>query len=134
MTCTRPTHGEGKCRALTATCHACNKVGHYKGSKACTKSGKGKAVVNAVESDTEQEDTDSEAESVGRVVEEQVRASQTDQVKEDLARVEMIMMDQGRQAPAKKVRLLVDSGVKKTLINKEIWKKMQKKADERIFG
>ena len=51
-TCTRPTHGEGKCRALTATCHACNKVGYYKGSKACTKSGKGKAVVNAVESDS----------------------------------------------------------------------------------
>ena len=34
------------------TYHACNKVGHYKGSKACTKSGKGKAVVNAVESDS----------------------------------------------------------------------------------
>jgi hypothetical protein len=127
-TCTRPTHGEGKCRALTATCHVCNKVGHYKGSKACTKSGKGKASVNAVESDTEQGDKDSEAESVGRVVEEQVRASQTDQVKEDLAKVEMIMIDHARQAPAKNVRLLVDSGVKKTLINEEIWKKMQKKA------
>ena len=128
MTCTRPTHGEGKCRALTATCHACNKVGHYKGSKACTKSGKGKASVNAVESDTEQGETDSEAESVNRVVEEQVRASQTDQVKEDLAKVELVMIDHGRQAPAKNVRLLVDSGVKKTLINEEIWKKMQKKA------
>ena len=32
------------------------------------------------------------------------------------------MMDHGRQAPAKQVKLLVDSGVRKTLINVEIWK------------
>ena len=38
-TCTRQTHGEGKCRALTATCHACQKVGPYKGFKACSMSG-----------------------------------------------------------------------------------------------
>ena len=101
-------------------------MGHYKGSKACTKPGKGKASVNAVGSVTEQGDTDSE--SVGRVVEEQVRASKTDQAKEDLATVEMVMIDHGRQASARKVRLLVDSGVRKTLINEEIWKKMQKKA------
>ena len=37
------------------------------------------------------------------------------------------MIDHGRQAPAKQVKLLVDSGVRKTLINEEIWKKMQKK-------
>ena len=57
---------------MTATCHACNKVGHYKGSKACTKSGKGKAVVNAVENDSEQGKTDSDVESANRVTEEQV--------------------------------------------------------------
>ena len=128
-TCTRPTHGEGKCRALTATCHACHKVGHFKGSKACSKTGgKGKATVNAVESDSEQGDTDSEAESVNRVTEEQVRASRTDAINEDLAKVEMTMIDHGRQAPARNVKLLVDSGVRKTLINEDIWRKMQKKA------
>ena len=42
-------------------------------------------------------------------------------------KLEMVMMDHGRQAPAKQVKLLVDSGVRKTLINEEIWKKMQKK-------
>ena len=77
-TCTRQTHGEGKCRALTATCHACQKVGHYKGSKACSMSGKGKAVVNAVGEDSEQEVTDSDEESVNKVAEEQVRASKTE--------------------------------------------------------
>jgi hypothetical protein len=61
QTCTRPTHGEGKCRALTTTCHACKKVDHYKASKACTKSGRGKSTVNAVESEAELGDTDSEA-------------------------------------------------------------------------
>ena len=78
-TCTRQTHGEGKCRALTATCHACQKVGHYKGSKASSMSGKGKAEVNAVESDSEQEAEDSDVESMKRVTEEQVCASKTEQ-------------------------------------------------------
>ena len=42
----------------------------------------------------------------------------------------MVMMDHGRQAPAKQVKLLVDSGDRKTLINEEIWKKkMQMKAE-----
>ena len=77
--CIRPTHGEGKCKALTATCHTCQKVGHYKGSKACSKTAKGKAVVNAVESDSEQGETDSKVESANRVTEEQVRASTIDQ-------------------------------------------------------
>ena len=134
-TCTRPTHGEGKCRALTATCHACQKVGHYKGSKACSKSDKGKAGsdkgkagVNAVGSEQEQDTTDSEVESINRVTEERVCASKTEQGSEELAKVEMVMIDRGRQSSAKKVKLLVDSGVKKTLINEEIWKKMRKKA------
>ena len=56
-TCTRrQTHGdvEGKCGALTATCHACQKVSHY---KACSKSGKGKPVVRAVGNDSDVEST-----------------------------------------------------------------------------
>ena len=96
-------------------------MGHYKGS------GKGKAVVNAVENDSEQGKTDSDVESTNRVTEEQVRASKTDQAQEELAKVEMAMIDHGRQAPAWNVKLLVDSGVRKTLIYEEIWKKMQKK-------
>ena len=39
------------------------------------------------------------------------------------------MINHGRQAPAKQVKLLVDSGDRKTLINEEIWKKMQTKAE-----
>ena len=126
-TCTRPTHGEGKCRALTETCHACKKVGHFKGSQVCTKSGKGKLGVNAVKSDSELEDTTSEAESVGRVEEEQVRSSQMGQAEEEKAQVKVTIIDHGRRAPAKKVEFLVDSGVRKTLISELIWKKMQKK-------
>ena len=126
-TCTRPTHGEGKCRALTETCHACKKVGHFKGSQVCTKSGKGKLGVNAVKSDSELEDTTSEAESVGRVEEEQVRSSQMGQAEEEKAQVKVTIIDHGRRAPAKKVEFLVDSGVRKTLICELIWKKMQKK-------
>ena len=83
-TCTRPTHGDGKCRALTAECHACHKVGHYKGSKACSKTGKAKEGVNAVGSEQEQDSTDSEAESVNRVNEERVCASESEQAKEEL--------------------------------------------------
>ena len=55
-----------------------------------------------------------------------------EQVKEDMAKVEMVMIGHGRQAPAKNVKFLVDSGVKKKLINEEIWKKIQKKAWGRI--
>ena len=91
-------------------------------------SGKGKAVVNAVGSDSEQEATDSDVESMNRVTEEQVCASKTEQGQEEVAKVEMAMIDHGRQAPAGRVKLMVDTGVRKTLINEEIWKKMQKKA------
>ena len=41
------------------------------------------------------------------------------------------MIDHGRQAPAGRVKLLVDTGVRKTLINEEIWKKLQKKAEDK---
>ena len=126
-TCTRPTHGEGKCRALTATCHECKKIGHFKGSQACSKSGKGKAKVNAVESEGELEDTASETESVGRVVEEQVRYSQSEQAEEETTKVKLTIIDHGRLAPAKHVSLLVDSGVRKTLISELVWRKIQKK-------
>ena len=110
-----PALGRHMERGSVATCHACQMVGHYKGSKACSKSGKGKAVVNAVGNYSQQEVT----ESANSVTEEQVCASKT--------KLEMVMIDHSRQAPAKQVKLLVDSGVRKTLINEEIWKKMQKK-------
>ena len=103
-------------------------MGHYKGSKACSKSVKGKAVVKGVGNDSEQEGTGSDVESTNRVTEEQVCVSKIEQGKEELAKVVMVMIDNGRQAPAKQVKLLVDSGVRKTLINEEIWKRMQKKA------
>ena len=86
-------------------------------------SDKRKAVVSAVGNDLEQEVTDSDVESANRVTEEQVCASKIEQGKEELAKVEMVMIDHGRQAPAKQVKLLVDSGDRKTLINEEIWKK-----------
>ena len=103
-------------------------MGHYKGSKACSKSVKGKAVVKAVGDDSEQEGTDSDVESANKVIDEEVCASKTEQGKEELAKVEMAMIDHGRQAPAWRVKLMVDTGVGKTLINEEIWEKMQKKA------
>ena len=48
-----------------------------------------------------------------------------------MAKVEMAMIDHGRQAPAGRVKLMVDTGVRKTLINEEIWKKMQNKAESK---
>ena len=84
-------------------------------------------MVKAVGDDSEQEGTDSDVESANKVIDEEVCASKTEQGKEELAKVEMVIIDHGRQAPAKQVKLLVDSGVRKTLINEEIWKKMQKK-------
>ena len=86
-------------------------------------SDKRKAVVSAVGNDSEQEVTDSDVESANRVTEEQVCASKIEQGKEELAKVEMVMIDHGRQTPAKQVKLLVDSGDRKTLINEEIWEK-----------
>ena len=84
-------------------------MGHYKRSKACSKSVKGKAVGD----DSEQEVTDSDVESANKVIEEQVCASKTEQGKEEeLAKVEMAIMDHGRQAPAWRVKLMVDTGVR----------------------
>ena len=90
-------------------------------------SDKRKAVVSAVGNDSEQEVAYSDVESANRVIEEQVCASKIEQGKEELAKVEMVMKDHGRQAPAKQVKLLVDSGDRKTLIHEEIW---GKNADE----
>ena len=53
-----------------------------------------------MENDSEQGKTDSDVESANRVTEEQVRASKTDHAQEELAKVEMAMIDHGRQAPA----------------------------------
>ena len=76
-------------------------MGHYKGSKACSKSFKGKAVGD----DSEQEVTDSDVESANKVIEEQVCASETEHSTEQGKEEEMAMIDYGRQAPAWRVKL-----------------------------
>lgn len=78
-----------------------------------------------MESDAELEDTATE--SLDRVVGEQVRFSQTEQVKEEKAKVNMTIIDLARLVPAKNVSFLVASGVRKTLTGKLEWKKVQKK-------
>ena len=129
-TCTRGTHAEGKYKAATAQCHACQKTGHFKGAKACPLSGRGKGKVKpvrAVDTDQSQENTDSEAD-INRVEEVVIRSSIDSEQEEELAVVKLVVLDKGRPAPQKNVKFLVDSGVKKTLLSEEMWRSVQKKA------
>ena len=69
-----------------------------------------------------EQDTDSDTQSVGRVVEELVREAKEDSEPEEVARVNMTINNRGKLAPQVRVRFLVDSGVKKTLISEKVWK------------
>ena len=73
--------------------------------------------------------TTSKTELVDRVVVEQVRSSQSEQDKEDKAKIKTTIIDHSRLAPAKNVSFLVDSGVRKTLISELEWKKVQTKKE-----
>ena len=131
MTCTNPTHGEGKCKAKLATCFACERKGHFKGSKACK--GQGQSKVRAVSQEVEEQDTNSEAESVGRV-EELVRASQEDKAQEEVARVKVTVKDKGTLAQTTQVKFLVDSGVNKTLISEKVWNVIRDRSGQKAPG
>ena len=77
-----------------------------------------------------EQDTDSDTQSVGRVVEELVRASKEDSEPEEVTRVNVTINDRGKLAPQVSIRFLVDSGVSKTLISEKVWKAIQSRAGQ----
>ena len=54
-----------------------------------------------------------------------IRASQTYQVAEEIATVKVVIIDSGKLAPSSQVKFLVDSGVKKTILSEEEWRKIK---------
>ena len=120
-TCTRPKH-DGPCPGLKLTCFACKLEGHMKGSKACKKPKpkfKKKDTARQVETGSEVDSTDSEASN--RVTEEyQVRAVQQEHTRQ--AEVVITAIDHGTEGAKAEVKLLIDSGVHKTLLSEADWK------------
>ena len=51
----------------------------------------------------EERDTNIEVETVDKVTEEPVRSNQMDQAKEETAKVQLVITDRGKMAPAKNV-------------------------------
>jgi hypothetical protein len=134
QTCTR-SH-KGKCFGLEATCHACNKKGHFRYSPACKLS---REEVNNLAENLEyayagdglhlddgeslselSETSDSEDASVGRVVEQMKQSSNL--VKHSRrSKVQVASVGQGLEVPSSKLDLVIDTGSYRTLINEDDW-------------
>ena len=125
-TCTRGLH-EGRCPGLDMNCFACRLDGHMKGSSACKKPkapNKGKkkkkeeATARQVEDSSEAASTDSE--DANRVMEvNQVRAVKQEHTMH--TKVGLTPIDHGVEGAQAKVKLLIDSGVYKTLLSEKDW-------------
>ena len=128
-TCTRPTHGEGKCPGLNIECYDCKKKGHFKGSEACKNKTKPSKNVKTRAVNESEDETDSEVESVGRVkvekLDEDVRAVPGDKSRQ--AKLKLTALDSGRPSLETNIELVIDSGVSKTLISEEDWRKVKQK-------
>ena len=128
-TCTRGLH-EGRCPGLDMNCFACRLDGHMKGSKACKKpkadikgkEKKAEATARQVEDGSKVGSTDSEG--CNKVMEvHQVKAEKTKHSMQ--AKVGLTPIDQGVVGAQATVKLLIDSGVYKTLLSEKDWKAIQ---------
>ena len=124
---TRPTHGVGKCNGRKVKCYACDKMGHFKGSAAC----KAPKVVKAVVGGVKNVGFDTDSDAIGCVVEENVEVVCASAKRGDAkVRVSITVLDHGRPSLETHVRLLIDSGVNKTLISDKDWAKVKQRPGE----
>ena len=131
---TCPAHWHtGRCPGLSGQCFSCGEWGHFKFSAACRRSKKREVIErsNAVESQSETDDTDSE--SVDRVeLKEKVK-------KEKLTNLSATPVDHGRMGRSQGVKFVVDSGANKTMLSEKDWRKMGTKlkrctTEFRVYG
>ena len=124
---------------MAMNCFACRLDGHMKGSKACkkpkvdtkVKKKKEKATARQVEDGSEVGSTDSE--EANRVLEvHQVRGVKTEHSMH--VKVGLTPIDHGVAGAQATVKLLIDSGVYKTLLSEKDWKAMQQSQGTRKLG
>ena len=116
QTCTRPTHEKGECPGKKMECFACGLVGHFRGSAVCNgkkaagKKKKKKKIEksNQVQEVSDDNESDTESDSIGRVA-EIVRAAGSD-VKNKTTQLQMTVLDHGQAAKELQVEFLIDSG------------------------
>ena len=139
-TCTRPFHAPGKCKGLEVECFDCKKTGHFRGSKACkkprkhTKKDRVRAVEKDKDTDSADEETNSDEETSNRVTEtgreNLVNAAQERKQKQVHACMKVVVLDKNRPSRETHMKMLIDSGVHKTLVSEEDWKKVKRKKGE----
>ena len=125
-------HRKGQsCPAKDKDCLDCGKKGHFKNTKTCPKKKKAKKeATRRLESDqSELSDESDTEESVGRVKEEEsddVRALK-DKVeqKSEEALMKVIIKDHKELSKPVDVKLLIDSGVHKTLLSEKDWNRVK---------
>ena len=129
-TCTRGGH-DGRCPGLDMNCFACRLDGHMKGSAACKKpktpnklkKKKLKDTTRQVGDEAEADSTDSE--EANRVAEvHKVRA--VNQGNSRHAEMNLTPLDHGKAGGQTLVKLLIDSGVHKTLLSEKDWRTVKK--------
>ena len=109
--------GGNTCSAKDRTCNACQQVGHYAKSKKCTATLTTAKLESASESDTDSE------ESVGRIMSEQVGRIQNEQ--EENTIFTTIRIKGLQSVHTKKIKMATDTGVRKTILNRSDWIKLQ---------
>ena len=140
QTCPFPTHKEaGNCPGKSVECFACKKMGHMKFAPICSEAKskaktekpktKSKKVKTRNVKEESSEDTES-SESVGRVKEEpteNVRSveNETKSKGEETAKVSIQTLSLQDKSEDTNVSLLIDSGVKRTLLSEKDWRKMK---------
>ena len=139
-TCTFPTHGEGACPAKGLEYFGCGKTGHFSGSKACKKKKsskdddkKKKKVEKKKESKSRKvkesdEDSDTDTESSYRVKDISPERTTVRSVKskpQEEVSLTMKALDHDTESKKAEVKLVVDTGVNRTLISEEAWLKLK---------
>ena len=135
QTCPRGDQHEGKlCAGRKAEeCFSCGKAGHYKGAPICKggKPTKGKVrYLEEEEENSEEEETESEedGEVLGRVREEMVEGvRKIKEGKEEMVKVQLRPKVEGEMV---EIKWLADSGVKKTLLAEEDFRKVKEENKE----
>ena len=122
-TCTREHRNGQTCPAKDRDCNDCGKTGHFRGSVASKKT-KRKEKARAVDSSLE--DTDDESvERVKEEMSEDVRAVKADS--SEMATVTLVIKDHGIESEASEIKLVIDSGVNKTLLSLKDWRRIRLK-------
>ena len=114
-----------KCWATSKVCTVCKGTGHYAASKLCPKKTTTKTTSKRINEATES-GSDSE-ESVGRIMMDTVSKVQ-DEKKSSIFTTLGVTGPEEEDTFEAKIRMATDTGVRKTILNRSDWKKVQDKA------